>query len=77
MVTQREFMKAIGKQIEGMGSAMNDIKMVISMKVNLKKIKLMEKEFIIGKMEKGMMANGRKVKKLVMVFGQADMVILI
>lgn len=70
-------MKAIGKQIEDMDSAMNDIKMVISMKVNLKKIKLMEKEFIIGKMEKGMMANGRKVKKLVMVFGQADMVILI
>lgn len=77
METQREFMKAIGKQIEDMDSAMNDIKMVIGMKVNLKKIKLMEKEFIIGKMEKGMMANGRKVKKLVMVFGQADMVILI
>jgi len=56
---------------------MSVIVMAILMKVIFKREKLMEKEFIIGQMEKFMMVNGVKELKMVTECGKVYLVIAI
>jgi hypothetical protein len=56
---------------------MSVIVMAILMKVIFKREKLMEKEFIIGQMEKSMMVNGVKELKMVTECGKVYLVIAI
>ena len=51
--------------------------MVILIKVNIKMVKHMAKEYILGLMEKSMMVNGLMELRKVMVFGRVLMEILI
>ena len=56
---------------------MSVIAMEILMRVISRKVKLMVKEYIIGLMEKYMMANGVKELKMVMECGKESLVIAI
>ena len=56
---------------------MSVIAMEIHTKVTSKKEKLMEKEYIIGQMEKSMMVNGGKESKMVMECGKVYLEIAI
>jgi hypothetical protein len=63
-------MKACGSMIKETKRDMSVIVMVIPMKVIFRKVKLMEREFIIGQTEKCMMENGVKELKMVMECGK-------
>lgn len=69
------FMKGNGSMILGKERVWKDIVMEINMKEIFIMVKLMEKEFIIGLMEKSMMENGEMELRKVMECGEAFLVI--
>jgi hypothetical protein len=71
------FMKVNGSMIIGKEREWNDIVMEINMKEIFIMERLMEKEFIIGLMERFMMENGGMELKKVMECGEAFLVIRI
>jgi hypothetical protein len=69
------FMKGNGSMILGKERVWKDIVMEINMKEIFIMVKLMEKEFIIGLMERSMMENGEMELRKVMECGEAFLVI--
>lgn len=70
-------MRESGRMMSDMEKALKGIKTTINMKGNFKMEKLMVKGFILGSMEKYMMANGKMESKMDMVFGKEFLGILI
>ena len=66
-----EFTKEIGLMTRDMVEAMKNMRMVISIKENIRMEKLMGKVYIFGKMENHMTVNGSMEPRRVMVFGEA------
>ena len=70
-------MKELGKMIFDMEKDSNVMRMVTHILATLELVKLMEKEFIHGKMEKFLMDNGIKDLSTATVFGKGYMEILL
>ena len=67
-----EDLKESGKMIKGTAAVTKNLLMKIHIKVNIKKAKLTVKEFLLGRMGKFMMENGKMASKKAMVFGEAS-----
>lgn len=59
-----EYMKGNGLMIGDMEKAMRNTQMQIYIKEVLKEVKLMDMEYIIGKMERFMKVNGKMARNL-------------
>lgn len=76
-IRMEEFMKVSGLMIKEQEAGMKGTQMETGMRDRLKRVRLTEKEFITGTLEKCMMESGNMELKKEMVFGKELMAILI
>jgi len=73
----RDSMRAFGRKTCGMERDLKDTPMAIRIMGNLSMVRLMEREFILGKIERFMMVNGIKDWRKDMAFGKEVIMIAI